>query len=78
AELEVYDKYWDSIRTERTLVADAEAKGIAQGREEGEQNKQTEIILALFEDRIALIQIAKYTNLSVAEVEKILIDQGKI
>ena len=32
AELEAYDKYWDSIRTEKTLIADAEAKGIRIGK----------------------------------------------
>lgn len=37
AELEEYDKYWDAISTERTLIADAEAKGKAIGREEGRE-----------------------------------------
>jgi predicted transposase/invertase (TIGR01784 family) len=37
AELEGYDKYWDSIRTEKTLQSGFLEKGRAQGREEGEQ-----------------------------------------
>ena len=28
SELEAYDKYWDSIRTEKSLIADAEEKGL--------------------------------------------------
>jgi predicted transposase/invertase (TIGR01784 family) len=35
AELETYDKYWDSISTEKTLIVDAEAKGLAAGLEQG-------------------------------------------
>jgi predicted transposase/invertase (TIGR01784 family) len=37
AELEAYDKYWDTIRVERTLIADAEAKGEQIGIQKGEQ-----------------------------------------
>ena len=37
AELEAYDKYWDTIRTEKTLIADAEAKGEQIGMQKGEQ-----------------------------------------
>ncbi len=39
-ELEAYDRYWDGVRTERTLLAgktaEAEAKGREAGRAEGE------------------------------------------
>ncbi len=35
AELEGYDKYWDSIRTEKTLQSGFLEKGRAEGREEG-------------------------------------------
>jgi predicted transposase/invertase (TIGR01784 family) len=34
-QLEVYDRYWDAVRTERTLMSGAEAKGEARGRAEG-------------------------------------------
>jgi predicted transposase/invertase (TIGR01784 family) len=37
AELEAYDKYWDTIRTEKTLIVDAEAKGEKRGEQKGEQ-----------------------------------------
>ena len=44
-ELETYDKYWDQVRTEKTLIADSLEKGKAEGeqvgfekgREEGER-----------------------------------------
>jgi predicted transposase/invertase (TIGR01784 family) len=35
-ELEAYDRYWDTIRTERTYYLDAIAKGLAEGRAEGQ------------------------------------------
>jgi predicted transposase/invertase (TIGR01784 family) len=37
AELEAYDKYWDSISTEKTFIADAEAKGEEIGMIKGEE-----------------------------------------
>jgi predicted transposase/invertase (TIGR01784 family) len=36
-QLETYDRYWDIIRTARTLQLDAEAKGRAEGEEERKQ-----------------------------------------
>jgi predicted transposase/invertase (TIGR01784 family) len=35
AELAAYDKYWDIISTERTLIVDSLEKGLAKGRKEG-------------------------------------------
>jgi predicted transposase YdaD len=37
AELETYDKYWDSVRTEKTLRSGYYEKGKVEGRVEGEQ-----------------------------------------
>jgi predicted transposase YdaD len=34
-QLEVYDRYWDAVRTERTLMSGAEAKGEARGEARG-------------------------------------------
>jgi predicted transposase/invertase (TIGR01784 family) len=36
-ELETYDKYWDQVRTEKTLIADSFEKGEQIGLEKGEQ-----------------------------------------
>lgn len=38
AELDFYDKYWDSVRTEKTLKSGYFEKGRAEGRIEGEQS----------------------------------------
>ena len=73
AELEAYDKYWDSIRTEKTLIADAEAKGEQVGMQKG----KIEVVFALNEDKISISQIAKYTKLSEDEVIDIIRNHGK-
>ena len=94
AELEAYDKFWDQISTDRTLIADAEAKGRQEGREEGReegeqigmqkgeqigiQKKEIEVILALYEDKFPIESIAKYAKLSEEDVAKILRQHGKI
>jgi len=35
AQLESYDKYWDSVRSEVSLISDAHEKGVAKGLEKG-------------------------------------------
>lgn len=50
---------------------------IEKGRLEGKLEKQTEIIIALYEDGIGLPQIAKYTQLSEDQVLKILKENGR-
>ena len=35
AELETYDKYWDSIRSERSLLEEAEPLGLEKGEQIG-------------------------------------------
>jgi predicted transposase/invertase (TIGR01784 family) len=85
-ELEAYDKYWDTIRTERTLIADAEAKGkiegeqigIQKGEQIGVQKEKIETVLSLNEDKLPVHQIAKYVRLSEEEVITILREKGQV
>ena len=88
AELEAYDKYWDTIRTEKTLIADAEAKGEQIGMQKGEQigmqkgeqigmqkgehKKQNEFVIKSFENDISISLIANITQLTEEEVIAIL------
>jgi predicted transposase/invertase (TIGR01784 family) len=74
AELEAYDKYWDTIQTEKSFIADAEERGIIQGKIE----EKIEFILSLNEDKISIPQIAKHVRLSEQEVIKILQEKGKL
>ena len=72
AELEAYDKYWDSISVEITLIADAENRGLLKGRQIGEEkgiqigqeniSKQTPINLKT-QGKISLSKNADVTGL---------------
>lgn len=76
AELEAYDKYWDSIRTEKTLIADAEAKGEIRGREEGRQEGRNEekvfVILNGYKNGLSTLQLSQIIEIPEQEVINIL------
>ena len=42
SELEVYDRYWDAISTEGTLVSERSAKAMEKGKEEGRKEGKEE------------------------------------
>ncbi len=88
AELETYDKYWDTIRTERTLIVDAEAKGKAEGILEGKaegilegeakgkaEEKET-ILCNAFKKVKDINFVAEITMLSSDKVVEILTKNG--
>jgi predicted transposase/invertase (TIGR01784 family) len=64
-ELATYDKYWDDIRSEMTLMNAAKAEGLAEGREEGikegrEEGIKEGIIEGIEEGKkITMLEIAK-------------------
>ena len=47
-------------------------KGLEQGLEQGKQDEKIETILAMSKDNISVETIAKYTRLTVEEVNKII------
>jgi predicted transposase/invertase (TIGR01784 family) len=51
ASLERYERFWDSVRVERTLLhakhEEGREEGRKEGREEGREEKQLEIAVAL-------------------------------
>jgi predicted transposase/invertase (TIGR01784 family) len=42
AELAVYDKYWDAIRTEKSIIKSSRAEGLEEGRAEGLEEGRVE------------------------------------
>jgi len=86
AELETYDKYWDSVRSERTLLEEAEQAGLEKGEqiglEKGEQiglEKGEQIglekgvaIYQAWQSGMPKAEIALKHGLSVEKVEKLL------
>ena len=81
AQLEGYDKFWDSVRVEKTLVNDALkkgraeglekglAEGRAEGRAEGERKKQLEIARNLKALGIDIAAICQATGLTDEEID---------
>ena len=69
-QLAAYDKYIDAIRTEKTLIADAEARGEAKGEARGKV--EGAIATAKNLKNLGLLtnqQIADATGLSLSEIE---------
>ena len=60
-----YDKYWDSIRNEISLLAEAEEKG----REEGRAERDIEIVQKMIIKGLSNAEIAEWVDLSEAEIE---------
>jgi len=71
AELESYDKYWDSVRTEKTLKADFFEKGKVEGKAEGRAEERIETARKAKSMGMSLHEIAKLTGLSEQEIEKL-------
>jgi predicted transposase/invertase (TIGR01784 family) len=82
AELEAYDKYWDAIQTEKSLIADAEERGITfgklEGKLEGRSEEKTLVVLKGFDNNLTISLISNITELSENEVEKILRENGRL
>lgn len=53
AELEAYDKYWDSVRVEKSLKLDAFRRGKKEGREEGREEGERQAKLELAKKLLA-------------------------
>jgi len=63
AELWAYDKFWDSVSVERTLIDDSYQKGKEEGKEEGKHEANTETALRLLAMGLSAEQVAKATQL---------------
>ncbi len=79
AELLGYDKFWDNIRVERTIMNSAKRKydegwekGIAEGKAQGEHDKQQEIARSMKRDGLPAGTIARYTGLAAEDIEKLV------
>ncbi len=83
AELEGYDKYWDSVRTEKTLQTGFFNKGKAEGKAEGEQiglekgeqigsdNEKIKIVRNAIQMGMSIEDISKLTRLTEKELLKL-------
>ena len=77
AELRAYDKFWDSVSVERTLIDDSYQKGKEEGKEEGRaegraegmSQRSLEIARNLLSLGLPVDQIIQATGLTEEEIE---------
>lgn len=82
AELEAYDKYWDIISTEKTLIsghynqgreegrAEGRAEGIEEGIEIGVENTLKKVVFNMLKQNLPLDAIVNATGISKETIEK--------
>jgi hypothetical protein len=86
AELAAYDKYWDNISVEKSLISTSIAKGRAEGIVEGEAKgiakgkaeEQVKIIVKGYKSGMSVDSLASFTDLTSDRVIAILKEQGLI
>ena len=83
AELRAYDKFWDSVSVERTLIDDSYqkgkekgkeegiAEGMEKGRAEGKHEANTKTAQRLLAMGISAEQVAKATQLSLEIIKNL-------
>jgi predicted transposase/invertase (TIGR01784 family) len=79
-ELDVYDRYWDTIRTERMYYLDALDEGLAKGQaigmdkglQKGKAETLKEIVLNAHRGNLSVAQIQTITGLSKTQIEEIV------
>ena len=79
AELRAYDKFWDSVSVERTLIDDSYQKGkekgkeegIAEGMEKGMNQKALEIAKNMLAMGLSAEQVSKATQLSLEIIKNL-------
>ncbi|MQN13251.1 hypothetical protein F7D95_10615 [Prevotella copri] len=71
AELRAYDKFWDSVSVERTLIDDSYQKGMEKGKAEGKHEANTETAQRLLAMGLSAEQVAKATQLSLEIIKNL-------
>ena len=69
AELRAYDKVWDSVSVERTLLDDRYQKGREEGREEGMNQRSLEIARNMLAKGMDASTVLEITGLSMEEIQ---------
>ena len=71
AELRAYDKFWDSVSVERTLIDDSYQKGMEKGLEKGMKNGKIEIARKMLAQGIDEAMVMDMTGLTAEEIKQI-------
>ena len=70
AELWAYDKFWDSVSVERTLIDDSYQKGMEKGLEKGMKNGKIEIARKMLAQGIDEATVMDLTGLTAEEIKQ--------
>ena len=70
AELWAYDKFWDSVSVERTLIDDSYQKGMEKGLEKGMKNGKIEIARKMLAQGIDKAMVMDLTGLTAEEIKQ--------
>ena len=70
AELWAYDKFWDSVRVEKTLQYDSYQQGMEKGMEKGMNQRSLEIARNLLSLGLPVTQITQATGLTEEEIRQ--------
>ena len=70
AELRAYDKFWDSVRVEKTLQYDSYQQGMEKGMEKGMNLRSLEIARNLLSLGLPVTQITQATGLTEEEIKQ--------
>ena len=70
AELRAYDKFWDSVRVEKTLQYDSYQQGMEKGMEKGMNQRSLEIARNLLSLGLPVTQITQATGLTEEEIRQ--------
>lgn len=68
AELRAYDKFWDIISSEKTLLSGSYNDGVKDGIEQGEKQKAVEIAQNMLSLHLPTETIAAATGLTEVEI----------
>ncbi|MDR0892061.1 MAG: Rpn family recombination-promoting nuclease/putative transposase [Mediterranea sp.] len=75
AQLLGYEKFWDIISVEKTLMSSAERKGERRGEQigeaRGEKKGVAKVALSMIADGLPFETISKYTGLPVEDIERL-------
>ena len=70
AELWAYDKFWDSVSVERTLIDDSYQKGKEEGKEEGKHEANTETAQRLLAKGMDEATVMDMTGVTAEEIKQ--------
>lgn len=71
SELEAYNTYWDTVSTEKTLLAEREKKGYATGFEKGIEKALFKVAINMFKHGSSIADIKVATGLSEKEIKSL-------